>query len=369
MYLNNKIKTIISLSAAWLFIIGFTACTGKIEKKENDQVIEISDTLIRNMTISTAKITQVHNEIKLTGKVVTDQSKQLDVFPLVGGIVKSVNVEIGDYVEKDQLLAVIKSGEVADYEKQFIDAKSNLELSKKNMQVAEDMFAAKLMSERDYISAKQDLRKAEADINKANELQKIYAVNAAGDYLVRAPISGFIIDKKVNKEMQIRTDNTESIFTISQLSDVWVLANVYESDIEKVKEKDTVYVNTIAYSEKTYTATIDKVYNVLDPETRVMKVRIKLDNPDYLLKPEMYANVVVNYEESKRMITIPSSALVFDNSNNYVLIYGGGKNFLVEKVDLYKTIGNRAYIRLGIKEGDKIVTGNQLLIYNALTNN
>lgn len=369
MYSNNKIKSIISLSLACLIIAGFTACSGKTQKKEETSVIDISDTLIKNMTVSTAKITQVHNEIRLTGKVVTDQSKQLEVYPLVGGIIRAVNVEMGDYVEKDQVLAVIKSGEVADYEKQFIDAKSNYELAKKNMQVAEDMYASKLMSERDFISAKQDLNKAQADLNKANELQKIYTVNTAGDYLIKAPISGFIIDKKVNKDMQIRTDNSESIFTISQLSDVWVLANVYESDIDKVKEKDTVFVNTIAYSEKTYTATIDKVYNVLDPETRVMKARIKLGNPDYLLKPEMYANVVVNYEEDKRLVTIPSSALVFDNSNNYVLIYGGGKNFVVEKVDLYKVIGNRAYIKSGLKEGDQIVTGNQLLIYNALTNN
>ena len=368
MYLNNNMKSIINLSIACLLVINFSFCTHKPEKKE-DAAIEISDSLIKNMTTGIVKITQVHNEIRLTGKVVTDQNKQLEVYPLVGGIVKSISVEMGDYVEKDQVLAVIKSGEVADYEKQFIDSKSNFEVAKKNMQVAEDMFASKLMSERDYLSAKQDLARAQGDLNKSNELQKIYAVNASGDYIVRAPISGFIIDKKINKDMQIRSDNSSSIFTISQLTDVWVLANVYESDIDKVKEKDTVFVNTIAYAEKTYTATIDKVYNVLDPETRVMKVRIKLGNPDYLLKPEMYANVVVNYEEPQRLLTIPSSALVFDNSNNYVLVYNGGKNFLVQKVDLYRSIGNRAYIRSGIKEGDKIVTSNQLLIYNALTNN
>jgi cobalt-zinc-cadmium efflux system membrane fusion protein len=369
MSLNNNMKSIFSLSIAGLLLVTFSSCNGGKEKKEENQVIEISDSLIKNMTISVAKITQVHDEIKLTGKVVADQNRQLDVFPLAGGVVKTVNVELGDYVEKDQILAIIKSSEVADYGKQFVDAKSNLELSKKNMQVAEDMFASKLMSERDYISAKQDLKRAEADYNKAIEVQNIYTVNDQGNYLVKAPISGFIIEKNINKEMQIRSDNSGNIFTISQLSNVWVLANVYESDINKVKEKDTVSVSTIADPEKIYTATIDKVYNVLDPQTRVMKVRIKLDNPDYLLKPEMYANIVVNYEEPKRLVTIASDALVFDNSNNYVLIYNGGKNIKVEKVDLYKSIGGRAYIKKGIKEGDKIITRNQLLIYNALTNN
>ncbi len=349
-------------------VFSFISCTGDKKEKKED-VVEISDSLIKNMTVGIARITQVRNELKLTGKIVTDQSKQLQVYPLVGGTVKIVNVELGDYVEKDQVLAIIKSGEAADYEKQFVDAKSNYEIAKKNSQVAEDMYASKLISEREYLQTKQEFKKAEAELNKSQELQKIYNISNQSEYTVKAPISGFIIDKNINKDMQIRPDNGTNIFTISQLNDVWVIANVYETDIEKIKEKDTVFVTTIAYPDKIYKATIDKVYNVLDPETRVMKIRVKLDNPNYLLKPEMYANVVVNYAEPERMITIASSGLVFDNSNNYVLIYNGGKKFKVQKIELYKTIGNKAYIRSGVTENARIVTGNQLLIYNALTNN
>lgn len=349
-------------------VFSFISCTGDKKEKKED-VIEISDSLIKNMTVGIARITQVRNELKLTGKIVTDQSKQLQIYPLVGGTVKTVNVELGDYVEKDQVLAIIKSGEAADYEKQFVDARSNYEIAKKNSQVAEDMYASKLISEREYLQTKQEFKKAEAELNKSQELQKIYNISNQSEYTVKAPISGFIIDKNINKDMQIRPDNGTNIFTISQLNDVWVIANVYETDIEKIKEKDTVFVTTIAYPEKIYKATIDKVYNVLDPETRVMKIRVKLDNPNYLLKPEMYANVVVNYAEPERMITIASSGLVFDNSNNYVLIYNGGKKFKVQKIELYKTIGNKAYIRSGVTENARIVTGNQLLIYNALTNN
>ncbi|MGZ3902835.1 MAG: efflux RND transporter periplasmic adaptor subunit [Bacteroidia bacterium] len=347
----------------------FLSCTGKTEKKNEENAIDISDSLIKNMSVGVSRITQVRNELKLTGKVVADQSKQLDVFPLVGGAVKNISVELGDYVEKDQVLAIIKSGEAADYEKQMIDAKSNYEVASKNAQVAEDMYASKLMSEREYLSAKQDLKKAEGELNKAKEFQKIYNLGDQSEYVVKAPISGFIIEKNINKDMQIRTDNGQKIFTISQLNDVWVLANVYETDIDKIKENDTVFVTTIAYPDKIQKATIEKVYNVLDPQTRVMKIRVKLQNPDYLLKPEMYANVVVNYAEKEKMVTIASSAVVFDNSNNYVLIYYGGKKFKVQKVELYKTIGNKAYIASGVKENERIVTGNQLLIYNALTNN
>ncbi|MEO8760262.1 MAG: efflux RND transporter periplasmic adaptor subunit [Bacteroidia bacterium] len=368
MYLKNKIKTVLSIGLLIVLSLTLTFCSEKKEQKVDGPVV-ISDSLIKSMTVGIAHKTQVRNELRLTGKVIADQNKQIEVFPFVGGVVKSVSVEVGDYVEKDQVMAVIRSGDVADYQKQFIDAKSNYDIAKKSAQVAEDMYASKLMSERDYLSAKQDLNRAQADLNKSQELQKIYSISNESEYLVKAPIAGFIIEKNINKDMQIRADNALSMFTVSQLTDVWVLANVYETDIDKVKEKDTVFVTTIAYPDKIYKATIDKVYNVLDPQTRVMKIRVKLNNPDYLLKPEMYANVVVNYAEAESMITISSNAIVFDNSNNYVLIYGGGNNFTVKKIDLYKTIGAKAYVRSGLAEGDKVVTANQLLIYNALTNN
>ena len=367
MYLKNKIKLLFGLSAFLVTLFSFSSCGGKKEKKEDTN--EISDSLIKNMTVGIARTTQVRSELKLTGKVTADQSKQLDVFALVGGTVKEVNVELGDYVQKDQVLALIHSGDVADYEKQFIEASSDYEVAKKNQSVAEDMYASKLISSSDYLQAKQAFNKAEAGLTKAKELQKIYSVSNTSDYVVKAPIAGFVIAKKINKDMKIRPDNGDNIFTIAQLTDVWVMANVYETDIDKVKENDTVAVTTIAYPDTVYKATIDKVYNVLDPQSRVMKIRVKLKNPNYLLKPDMYGNVVVNYAEPIKMMTVSSSALVFDNSNNYVLIYNGEKKFTVQKVEVYKTIGPKAYIKKGIKENDRVVTSNQLLIYNTLTNN
>ena len=368
MYLKSKIKLSLAFIALLGMLFSFSSCSGDKKEKKED-VNEISDSLIKNMTVGIAKTTQVRSEIKLTGKVTADQSKQLDVFALVAGTVKDVNVELGDYVQKDQVLAVIHSGDVADYERQYVEASSTYEEAKKAKEIAEDMYASKLISSGDYLQAKQEFNKADAALTKAKEMKKIYNVSNTSDYLVKAPISGFIIDKKINRDMQIRPDNGDNIFTISQLTDVWMMANVYETDINKVKEKDTVAVTTIAYPDTVYKATIDKVYNILDPQSRVMKVRVKLDNPGYLLKPDMYGNVVVNYAEPRKMITISSSALVFDNSSNYVLIYKGGKNFIVQKVDVYKTIGPKAYIKSGVNENDRIVTSNQLLIYNTLTNN
>src|ERR1700744_2273408 len=123
MYLKNKL--IFGLSFLWIMLFVFSSCGEKKEKKDENAPVEISDTLIQHMTVGVARTTRVRSELKLTGKVVADQNKQIDIYPLVGGVVKTINVELGDYVEKDQVLAVIKSGEAADFEKQFIETKSN----------------------------------------------------------------------------------------------------------------------------------------------------------------------------------------------------------------------------------------------------
>src|ERR1700757_2830964 len=155
MYLKNNLKLLCSLLLFAMCLFIFPSCSGDKKDKKEDTV-EISDSLIKSMTVGIARTTQVRNELKLTGKVIADQNKQIQVYPFVGGIVKSVSVELGDYVEKDQVIAVIRSADVADFGKQFTEAKSDYETAKKNKQVAEDMYASKLMSQQDYLQAQQD---------------------------------------------------------------------------------------------------------------------------------------------------------------------------------------------------------------------
>ena len=120
--------------------------------------------------------------------------------------------------------------------------------------------------------------------------------------------------------MMIRSDNATGLFTISDLKNVWVMANVYESNISFVKMGDSVNITTLSYPGKIFRGKIDKIMNVLDPSNKVMKLRIVLRNPDYLLKPEMFASVVVNTTENKKMLSIPARTLIFDHSQYYVLV-------------------------------------------------
>ena len=164
----------------------------------------------------------------------------------------------------------------------------------------------------------------------------------------------------------IRSDNATGLFTISDLKNVWVMANVYESNISFVKTGDSVNITTLSYPGKIFRGKIDKIMNVLDPSNKVMKLRIILSNPGYLLKPEMFASVVVNTTENKRELSIPSRTLIFDHSQYYVLVYKSPTEITIRPVQVSSTVGDRSYISEGLTEGEHLIGTQALLIYQEL---
>jgi cobalt-zinc-cadmium efflux system membrane fusion protein len=166
--------------------------------------------------------------------------------------------------------------------------------------------------------------------------------------------------------MALRPDNSSNLFTISDLKNVWVIANVYESSISIIRPGDSVNVSTLSYPGKIFKGKVDKIMNVLDPTNKVMKVRIVLSNPDYLLKPEMFANVMLNNTENNRMLSIPSTALIFDHSQYYVLVYKSPSDITIRAVQVESTIGDKTYISDGLSEGEKVIGSQALLIYQEL---
>ncbi|MDJ1499895.1 efflux RND transporter periplasmic adaptor subunit [Xanthocytophaga agilis] len=336
------------------------------EHKEEKSTFVLSDTMLSRVKITVAKTEPVKAELKLIGKITPDDNKLVEVFPLVGGNVMDVNAELGDYVEKGQILAVIRSGEVADYERQMIDAQSDLLMDQKNLRVAEDLFESKLNSERDVTAARKEVEKSQAELNRIQEIFRIYGLGKQSEYQVKAPISGFVIEKHINRDMQLRSDNAENIFTIAQINDVWVSANVYETDIARIKVGMEADVQTISYGDKIFHGKVDRIFNILDPETKTMKVRVKLQNPDYALKPEMNATVTLHFNEDKQMLSVPSSAVIFDKSKHFVMVFKDRYNIETREVELYKQANSMAYIQSGLQEAEKVVSQNQLFIYDAL---
>jgi membrane fusion protein, heavy metal efflux system len=330
------------------------------------QKFVLTDTMMAHTALAKAEIKAVTGALKLYGKVTADNGRQAQVFPVVGGSVSAVNVELGDYVKQGQVLAVIRSSEIADFEKQRLDAVNDMAIAGKNLQVAQDMFAGKLTSEKDLLFAEKELEKAKASLQRINEVYRIYSIGKGATYNVVAPISGFIIDRNITQNMQLRSDKGESMFSIAQIDEVWVVANVNESDISRISQGMEANVRTLSYPDKVFSGKVDRIFNVLDDNTRSMKVRITIPNTDLLLKPEMSAVVSLRLREQKEMVAIPAAAVIFDKSKNWVMVYKGRDNIETRQVEVYSQYADTAYISAGLENAETVITANQMLIYDAL---
>lgn len=349
-----------------LFSIGLNSCTDKAPLGDEKQGYVLPDSLLKTIEIDTVTSSKVLNSLTLTGKVDFNEDQVIKIYPVISGLVSDIKVMLGDYVKKGQPLANIKSVEMAGYSNDFSMAKSNLEIAKKTLDATNDMYKSGLASQRDQLAAQENDNQAVSALQKAQRVLTLNGGSLNGDYVVRSPIEGFVVEKQVNNNMMIRTDNATGLFTISDLKNVWVMANVYESNIANVKTGDSVQVTTLSYPGKIFHGKVDRIMNVLDPSNKVMKLRIVLPNPGYLLKPEMFASVVVRNTENKKMISIPFRDLIFDHSQYYVLVYKSQSDISIRPVQVMNTVGDRSFISEGLTEGEKLIGTQPLLIYQEL---
>jgi cobalt-zinc-cadmium efflux system membrane fusion protein len=326
----------------------------------------IPDSLMHTLSVDTVKTSQLMNAITLTGKVGFNEDNLVPVYSMVSGNVQDIKVLLGDYVHAGQVLAVVRSSEMAGFSNDLTNAQGNVRVAEKNLEKTKDMYKSGLASLTDSLNAEVTVQQARSELNRVGRVLTINGGGTNGDYIARAPISGFIVQKGATNNMAIRADNTTSLFTISDLKNVWIQANVYESNISLIHLGDNVDVTTLAYPGKIFKGKIDKVLNVLDPTSRVMKVRVVLPNPDYALKPEMYASITVTNTENKRSLSIPAQALIFDNSQYYVLVFNSRSDVKITPVKVINTVGDRTFIAAGVSEGDKVISSQAILIYNAL---
>lgn len=363
----NKYYLIVCFS-----ILGFFSC----KEKKSDPVKEepgcISDSMLNMIRIDTSRLRNIDEELKLSGEIGFDENKVVHVYPFSSGQVLATYVSVGDLVKAGQLLAVIRSADVAGNYADLEAANADVIIAKRNMDNAEHLFKNGISSEREFVEAKENFLKATSNAKKIKEQILINGggrTSANGEYRVIAPRTGYVVEKNINPGAFIRNDDNTTLFTIGDTKDVWIWANVYESDISKVKEGYTASVTTLAYPDSVFTGKVDKVNQTLDPVTKVMRIKIILNNTAGLLKPEMFANITVSKTEAVKAVCIPSAALVDDNGSSFVVVYRSRCDFSIRPVTVLKTVDRNTFLASGLQEGEYIITNNQLLLYKQLADN
>lgn len=363
----NKFLSIILLSTVFLSV----SCKEKKEIKEESKKFVLSDSMAKMIAVDTVGSNYIHDELTLSGEVSFNENNVNKIYPRNSGQVIESKVTLGDKVRAGQVLAIVKSAEVAGNYADLSSANADINITKRQMDNAENLYKNGIASEKEYTEAKQNYEKALAVKNKIQSLISINGgnnSNSGGTYSLTSPIDGYIVEKKVNTGNFIRGDMGDYLFTISDLKNVWVNANVFEADISKVKEGYSVKVSTLAYPDKFFNGTIEKISEVLDPSSKTLKVRIRLDNSEKLLHPEMFAKVVVSNKENTMATSIPTQALISLNGKSFVVVYNSNSDMKIAEITVLKSAGDKTYISNGLTPGQKIITHNQLLVFQQLLN-
>jgi cobalt-zinc-cadmium efflux system membrane fusion protein len=363
MYYRYKIPAIAIVFA--LTGLALQSCHHTYDNQEKDTRFRVTDTLINSLLIDTVKAADAISQLTLTGSIAPDENKMVKIFPLVSGVAQDIKVQLGDVVQKGQVLAVMHSAEMAAFTKDYISSEADIRNTKRTMESTQDLYKSGLASQKDFEQAQSDYQKAMAEGKRASAVISINKSNQNG-YEVRTPISGFVVEKNLNNSTQVRADNSQNLFTIADLSTVYVLVNVYESDISKIQTGDPVKVTTLSYPDKVFAGEIDKIDNMLDPDNKIMHARIKINNPGNSLKPGMFANVLIKAKSGEHLPEVSTKALVFDNDKNYVIVVDGKAKVHIQAVQIAKTVEDRAYISNGLKPGDRVIASRQVYLYESL---
>lgn len=341
------------------------SCTEKKEDSTNKFANEIHENFQKDILTTKAILSNHEEELTLTGKVEYDPDKVINYVPLISGIVERTHFSFGDKVQKGQALLDIRSADLSSLRSEMTSSEADVQIAKRELQTAKAMFADQMISEKDLLESEYKLKQAEATYNKVKNDMTAYHPKEDGCFSIHSPMTGFIVAKNVSSGAPVSSENGP-LFVIADLSEVWVIANVYASNLMFVEEGMEVKITTLSYPGEIFAGKINTLSQVFDPEDKVLKARIKMQNKELKLKPEMSAVIRLKSEKQNQFIAVPSDALVFDDNSYFVIVEESPQKYNIREVTLYGNYNKNTYIQSGLKEGENIVIKNQLLIYSGL---
>jgi cobalt-zinc-cadmium efflux system membrane fusion protein len=331
----------------------------RVEEIHGDGLVQVDQP--DQFLLSTVERRPTVDQLQVTGVVTPDVSRAVPVLSLAGGRAVDIRVKLGDQVAKDQVLLVINSPDVAQAFADYERFQADEILSGQQLARAQDLFAHGAMAKQELEASENAARKAQADLRAAR--QHIAILGADLDkpsplVAIRAPISGVIVEQNVTSGAGVRSlDNSPNLFTIADLSTVWVLCDVYENDVSRVHLGDSAEVRLNAYPDHAFTGRVGNIGSVLDPTTRTAKVRLEIANSGSLMRAGMFATAVFQSSREQLRPVIPTSAIMRLHDKDWVFVPLGGKRFRRLAVQTGPVYPDGFQVVLsGLTEGSKVVT-------------
>jgi cobalt-zinc-cadmium efflux system membrane fusion protein len=337
---------------------------------------------IANSLIKTGKVKNVERKknLKFTGQVQLDRTRTVDVVPAGGGQVVQIMKFLGEKVEKGDILAVIHSADLGQTKADFLEVQAELELAQSTFNREEKLYEKKISSEADYLNALNELKAAEASRMASDKRLRLFGLtneeiasvtneDESGEFanlVLRAPQAGIIITQNISAGKIVEA--TESLYTIADLSNLWVWCDVYEKDLAVIHEqlskngKLQAVAEVRAFVGSEFQGVVDLVDNLVDEHTRTVKIRVQVKNPEKKLRPGMFAEVKVVISEQGNMNVVPRNAVMSDAEEKFVFEHWKEDLWVRKDVIIGSMYGDYAEILSGVPMGATIVTSGAFML-------
>jgi cobalt-zinc-cadmium efflux system membrane fusion protein len=329
------------------------------------------------IAVESARVRPVGAPVIAPARVAFNDLKVARVFSPVAGRVMQVLAQPGDRVKKGTALASIHSPEVGQAVADLARAQADLQVSEQEERRQKELFEARAGSRRDLETALAAAARARAEFGRADEkarLLRAEGLQVTQSAEIRSPIDGEVISRNINPGMEVQGQyaggQAVELFTVGELSAVWILADVFAIDVPRLAIGAPARASLPAFPGRTFDGTVDWISGALEPATRTARVRIKLANPDRALKPEMLGTVEMA-GRSRESLAVPRSAVLRLGENRFVFVADGkapdGRaRFVRRNVDLDDDGGDVVAVTRGLEPGERIVTEGAILLLGML---
>jgi len=303
--------------------------------------------------VGTVESKGISDEIRSYGNVQPNERRFAYVQTRFAGWIRQIYADAtGDFIEKGQPLFTIYSPDLVSSEREYLLAKKSAAALQQSAVSGVADGAASLITASKSRLLQFDI--TESDIAKLDQTGEPIT-----DLTVNSPVSGYITEKNALPNMYVQPDT--KLYTIADLSEIWVFAQVFQNDAGKIKPGDPAEVTVDAYPGQVFRGKVDYLLPQLDMATRTLPVRLVFANPGLKLRPGMYVNVSLKLPLGQRLI-VPDSAIFHSGTKNLIFTYSGDGNIEPHEVELGPHVGDQFVISMGVKAGEQIVTSANFLI-------
>jgi cobalt-zinc-cadmium efflux system membrane fusion protein len=349
-----------------------TSYSGTESKADTALLFTVPQDQMAHLQVVTVEKAKLPRLLRLTGSVAYNAFKTTPVFSPIGGPVHEILVAPGETVHTGQPLLTVNSPDYSVARSAYIKARQASALADKIYTRSEDLFAHGAIAEADLQLAESTRNQAQADMQSSEDALRALGLKdpeavvknppkMTSQIPVIAPVGGEVVERLVGPGQLLMAGATQ-IFTISDMSTVWVLVNVYQGDMAYVHPGDSVDITTDSYRD-VFHGKISYIAPALDPTTRTLQARIVTTNPGKKLKKDMYVTASVQAGAIRDALTIPDAAILRDTENQpFVYVQSGSNQFARRLVKVADSQGGRTQVTDGLKEGERVVGDGSLFL-------